>query len=251
MTRPIEDRPLQYTKIDTKRLASLVTAGNSDEEIAQIMDRPKGSIRRARKRLKMTEVRPARGSRVDVVELTRLVKAGKTDREVSQIMKRSHDTVQKVRRRLGLPVNPDPARRGGGSLRGPYPPEVWAGVSELVRLRVDTKTICNKYECTEAFVYRVRKKLGMTKPHPSSLLPPLEERLAMAARMVEEHASFTDISRTAHISRPTLHKLFPGQQWTAEEAGRHAMAIRYAEKRINEVWESGKKTRLTKPPMQT
>lgn len=49
--------------------------------------------------------------------------------------------------------------------------------------------------------------------------PPSPERLAHAARLLEDGASQTEVQRTIGIHRATLRKYFPGKAWTYRQAG--------------------------------
>jgi len=50
-------------------------------------------------------------------------------------------------------------------------------------------------------------------------LPPSPERLAQAARLLQDGASQREVQRTTGIARETLRKHFPGKGWTFIEGG--------------------------------
>jgi len=49
--------------------------------------------------------------------------------------------------------------------------------------------------------------------------PPSPERLAQAARLLEDGASQREVQRTTGIARETLRKHFPDKGWTFIEGG--------------------------------
>ena len=49
--------------------------------------------------------------------------------------------------------------------------------------------------------------------------PPTSERLAQAARLLQDGASQREVQRTTGIARETLRKHFPGKGWTFIEGG--------------------------------
>lgn len=99
-------------------------------------------------------------------------------------------------------------------------------------------------------VRRRRVRLGLGQPFLLPLLPPLKARLAQAERMLDEGLPFSEIMRTLHFSRVTLHRYFPGRQWNRKQINAHALAVRYANDKIQEVWTVDNSVSLTLPPYQ-
>jgi DNA-binding CsgD family transcriptional regulator len=181
--------------------------------------------------------------RIDMERLRQLHAQRKTDRQIAEAMGRLPDGIGRARRRAGLPINPD--YKGGPpkyNVRAAY---------HLIRMDVENHTIAKVIGCSVATVNTYRRQIGKSNPPGNEYtksLPPFAERLKEAERMVEEGASFAEIQRTLHLSREVLAREFPGKQWTLEQTIQHALSIRYAEKRINEVWSQAGHTRLTNPP---
>jgi DNA-binding CsgD family transcriptional regulator/DNA-binding transcriptional regulator YiaG len=118
----------------------------------------------------------------------------------------------------------------------------------VVKRGLTPKQIAAEMGCSIEQVYRFRREFGVAKPDHTKTLPPMEERLKQAAKMVEEGASFAEICRTVHIHRETLNKHFPGKQWTHRQAVEHALNVRYGEQRINKAWSATGTQALTRPP---
>lgn len=53
-----------------------------------------------------------------------------------------------------------------------------------------------------------------------------EQKLNQAQLMIEDGASFTEISKTINISRTTLNKYFPGKAWTKQQILEHLTITR-------------------------
>lgn len=56
--------------------------------------------------------------------------------------------------------------------------------------------------------------------------PPSAEKLALAARLLDEGWPFQEITRTHGISYYSLNKHFPGRQWTYKEAADHGVMMK-------------------------
>lgn len=188
----------------------------------------------------MKEKRPA----LTLDRLKELLAQGKTDAEITAIVGCSVDAPGKLRRRHGLPINPAPKTYHGGGRRQTYDREE---IKAMLKQKYTGKQIIEKLGCTHGPITAARRELGISIPHPAKKLKPFNERLADARKMIAEEASFAEITRTTHVNGRRLRKEFPGHQWSASQAGRHGMMIRYGEKTIEEAWGSGSK-RLTNPP---
>lgn len=71
----------------------------------------------------------------------------------------------------------------------------------------------------------------MTKPLPRSQLTrrpkPTPELLARAKALLDDGASYTEVTRTTGVSKTTLHRKFPGSGWTYKQAGEHRQMLRH------------------------
>ncbi len=180
---------------------------------------------------------------VDIEELKALHKAGHPDGTIAERLGVSRTAVGRARNSLHLRPNRITNRGAAAYDR--------SRIGEMLRNKMTTEQICEELGCSDSVVSVVRREIGMAKPHPLVKLAPFEERLEQARYMVEvEGASFAEVHRTTHVNLRRLRRDFPGKQWTAQQAGRHAMMIRYGEREVNDKWvQAGSTTKLTKPPL--
>lgn len=83
-------------------------------------------------------------------------------------------------------------------------------VAELTRVGYSTPQIAEKLGCSTRQVTRVRGRVGVAQPAPSSVGRPADpEKLAMAAELVEQHASIGEIHRTTGLHKDTIKRHFP------------------------------------------
>ena len=57
------------------------------------------------------------------------------------------------------------------------------------------------------------------------------QQMEQARRLLEDGASYRETARTLGIGRGTVMRALPGYGWTYQDAGRHAMTIRWANRR--------------------
>lgn len=87
----------------------------------------------------------------------------------------------------------------------------------------------------ENAVRTVRKDLGLTRaPNRDGI----EERLARAKAMIEDGASHYEVAKTLKMAPETLRRHFPGSQWSPQEAGHHAITVRYSNEAIDKAWDT-------------
>ena len=150
---------------------------------------------------------------------------GKTREDILEITGWSLRTIDRSRERTGT-VNH--AQRLGYP-RYKYDREKAA---RLFERETPLAEIAKELDAPLDTVYRLHYEMGYAKEHPNKRLPPHAERLAEAARLVEEGASFAEIARTTHIHPRELRREFPGKQWTQREASQMAVAVRQANRKM-------------------
>lgn len=204
--------------IDRDAVASLAAEGLSNREIARRLGHRHESVRLVRNKLGL----PPHSQRVniDVEKLIRLSDDGFTNREIARELGVSRNTARARCVELGLPQ----------SYRKPEPKFDHEEIVRLSRGGMSAGDISKRLGCTKKTVERARKKAGLTAPHPGVELPPLEERLVDAERMLDEGAPYAHVQGALHLSQATLHRYLPGRGWSGLEAARWAAAHSLANK---------------------
>jgi transposase-like protein len=102
-------------------------------------------------------------------------------------------------------------------------------IAELHAQNMTARDIAAELGCNIRTVIRWRTTQGFSRPMPAFACHPITpERLAAAAAMVADGASFREIERTLHVAQKTLVRHFPGAQWTHQQAAELAAAVRRA-----------------------
>ncbi|AEK07821.1 DNA binding protein [Mycobacterium phage Yoshi] len=78
--------------------------------------------------------------------------------------------------------------------------------------------------CTSRTVTRVRGKHNITRGRALDPIP--VEKLAVAARLLEEGASYTEAANTVGCSRSVLAAKFPGRGWDRKQCAEWRSIIR-------------------------
>ncbi len=69
--------------------------------------------------------------------------------------------------------------------------------------------------CTERTVTRIRKRLGIAKPHSRWLTP---DEIEHAERLLADGCSINEVERTMGRAPGSLHRRFRGRGWTLQQA---------------------------------
>lgn len=118
------------------------------------------------------------------------------------------------------------ARRG----RRPNTDKVDARLVARMHKQGQPSTVIAKAaECHPRTVQRILRTLGYTQPQPDRNNRPLAPEMHRAIEaMLDDGASFYEISRTLGVGDCTLRKHYPGRAWDAQQVGQHGAAIRRA-----------------------
>lgn len=162
----------------------------------------------------------------DHEEIRQLTRARKTRQEIHEITGWSIRSIDRSREYTQTPSEAPPPKNERPKK---YDRE------QLVRLferNAPNHVITSEMNMPISALWRIRSEMGYAKPNALKSLPPRAERLREAERLVEEGASFAEITRSTHIHPPQLRKLFPGKQWTQEQATELAVAVRQANRKM-------------------
>ncbi|WP_440708800.1 hypothetical protein [Herbiconiux sp. YIM B11900] len=98
----------------------------------------------------------------------------------------------------------------------------WDEVARLTRAGFSAQQIAVICRCSARTVARIRVETGTSSPLRPHQSEPIDRvRLAQAQTLLEDGASFNEISRTLNISLHTLRKYFPGRALSRDEADEH------------------------------
>lgn len=95
--------------------------------------------------------------------------------------------------------------------------------AELAAKGWTNQQLAERYQVKDVTIWRARKATGTSAPY--RLTPERKQRIAA---MIADGWSFEEISRTEGAARDTLHRHFPGKQWTTRQRVEHQAALRKA-----------------------
>lgn len=175
-------------------------------------------------------------------------RSGMTDRAIAEELDEDPQTITRWRCRNRIPVNRNHNPRRGPGRPVKYRYDIDYAHELIVTRKRPSKEVASMLGVSIDVVYSLRKKFGVAKVHPMTNLPPFDERLRQAKAMLDDGVSYAEAARSAHVSRKTIEREFPGYTWSREKCIEHALSIRYAEARINKVWAAAGRTKsLTNP----
>lgn len=101
----------------------------------------------------------------------------------------------------------------------PYSVALGERIAELHEQGLEPREIAERAGCSVRSVQRWRSANGLTRPvSPFSSRRISSERLALAAEMIADGASHSEIWKTLRITRATLQRHFPGTAWDRQQA---------------------------------
>lgn len=219
-------RPLMpHQGTDPERFTQLWNDGVPEEEIAAQLGIAVSSIRGIRHRLGLA-IRPRKTLVHDPVlaeKVREKMAEGKSRAQIAEELGVKVDIVTRIRRRLGLP----------NFKATPPPPSEPRFDREMVRQmteeeRMTRRQIAEALGCSVRTVEKIRQELGISGP---GAVPYSDETKAKAREMLEEGASYNEVSRTLGIPTRRLSGWFPGMGWTAKQAAEY----RYLKRQMDEL----------------
>ncbi len=84
--------------------------------------------------------------------------------------------------------------------------------------------VADRLQCSEDYVQRVRKKFGRVNPQGRPRAWDAVH-LEVAEELLDDGASYRDVSETTGIPKTTLRGIFPGQGFTKEDTARLAAPL--------------------------
>jgi len=94
--------------------------------------------------------------------------------------------------------------------------------------------IAERVGCTPRTVTRWRRQEGLTRVIPATAgAPATPERLEQARRLLDDGASYQEVSRTLGMHERTLMRHFPGRGWSKREGGRLGAYVTQMNRQMN------------------
>lgn len=94
-----------------------------------------------------------------------------------------------------------------------------AEVERLTRLGRSAKYIAVRLNCSDRTVTRIRAELGISDARNGSYGPVPPARLRLAEVMLDDGASYAEVSRSIGMAWETLRRHFPGRGMSPQVAG--------------------------------
>lgn len=106
-------------------------------------------------------------------------------------------------------------------------PELSAKIAPLHALGLTSTEIAVRVGCSPRTVTRWRAQAGVTQHLPEGAAKPVSQvKLRAAEILLDDGASYREVSRTVHIATHTLRRYFPGRGYTPQQSAEVAAMAR-------------------------
>lgn len=206
-----------------REFVKLYNKGYSKRELADHFNLSLDRVQKIRARLDLPAfpINTKGSPRIDRKEFKRLFDAGYDANKMAEHFNSRPEWMREVRRQLNLPPFPKYVPKNKKIDRDK--------ARELWQAGKDNEYVANYFGVKKGYLQGVKHDMGLTDTRFSHTKIVDVEVIRRVEEMLDDRASYAEISRTLPVSEWWVSKHYPGRGWTPLECGRFAALMHYSE----------------------